>query len=284
MQLALLHDDRLNLRLSQMAGIALALLILWLLMRLAGLILSGPALPAPVLPELVASNPPISPVQSDWQLFGPAEAVDYGVFESVQPTPLNLTLRGVVAGEAGYAIIMDENGDEGVYRVGDEITGGARVERIELRRVLMLRNGQREALELSGALPGVTNRVASTVSTDAPANPNALPSGIGIASLSSITGPITMDPGVLARQITILPVAGGGFRVRAGRDATLFTQMGFHLNDIVLAINGQPVNNQSDVQALFSDFQVDRPIAITIRRGDRQMVLTPDLNQILGGS
>lgn len=284
MQLAVFHDDRLNVRLSQTASVVLALLLLWLLVRLAALLLSGPALPAPVLPELVRADPSMVAVESDWQLFGQAEAVDYGVPESVQPTPLNLTLRGVVAGEGGYAIIMDENGDEGVYRVNDEITGGARVERIELRRVLMIRNGQREALELAGgARPPASNRVAAAPASNATVNPNAL-SGIGIASLSGITGPISVDPDVLARQITILPVAGGGFRVRAGRDATLFTQMGFHLNDIVLAINGQPVNNQSDVQALFNNFQPDRPIAITIRRGDRQLVLTPDLNQIMGGS
>ena len=282
MQLATLQNPEFHLRLSRWLSIALVLILLWLLIRSVALLISGPALPAPVLPELTRSAQTITTVDSNWQLFGRAEAIDYGLIETVQPTPLRLVLRGVVAGEGGYAIIMDEDGNEGVYRVDDVITGNARVEQIENRRVLMIRNGQREALELPGA-----NRVAATTSSGVAHSTNArtgtgLPGGISIASLSGMADQLTLDPAMLAQQITMLPVAGGGFRVRAGRDALIFEQLGFQLNDIVLAINGQPVNNSSDVQAIFTNFQAGQPIAITIRRGERQMVLTPDLNQMLG--
>ena len=96
-----------------------------------------------------------------------------------------------------------------------------------------------------------------------------------IGSLSGITSQFSLDPAELARRITILPVAGGGFRVRAGRDAAIFTQLGFHANDVVLAINGQPVDNQADVRAVFERWNPDDPLAITVRRGERQLVLTP---------
>ncbi|MEM1081200.1 MAG: type II secretion system protein N, partial [Pseudomonadota bacterium] len=205
------------------------------------------------------------------------------VIDAVEPTPLNLVLRGVVAGQSGYAIIVDENGDEGVYRVNDQIAGGARVERIENRRVIMVRNGRREGLELPGASLSAQSAPSNRLNTSSQPGQDGMASGIGIASLTSRIGAVGVDPSVLANQIIILPVASGGFRVRAGRDAGLFTQLGFHLNDIVLAINGQPVNNQSDVQAIFTDVQPGVPIAITIKRGDRQLVLTPDINQIFGG-
>ena len=92
-----------------------------------------------------------------------------------------------------------------------------------------------------------------------------------------MTGAFALNPDELAQRITILPVAGGGFRVRAGRDATLFTRLGFHVNDIVTAINGQPVSTQADVRAVFENYNPGQRIAITVRRGDRQLVLTPDL-------
>lgn len=216
-------------------------------------------------------------IAGDWRMFGDPAEVDYGLTQALPPTPLSLRLRGVVTGERGYAIIIDAQGNEGVYRGGDAVPGDAEVVTIEARRVVLERDGTREALELpdSGAAATVATAsgpVRQSRRQDGPA------SGIGIASLSSMTSGLGLDADALARRITILPVAGGGFRVRAGREAALFGQLGFHANDIVLAINGQPVNNQGDVRAIFETFRPDKPLAITVRRGDRQLVLTPDLS------
>ena len=150
---------------------------------------------------------------------------------------------------------------------------------IEPRRVVLERNGAREALELPGSGASTAAGAAST-GKEEPRQPGGLASGVGIGSLSSMTSGFSLDPNELARRITILPVAGGGFRVRAGRDAAIFTQLGFHANDIVLAINGQPVDNQADVRAVFESFRPGQPLAITVRRGDRQLVLTPDLSNL----
>jgi general secretion pathway protein C len=231
-------------------------------------------LPEPAVATAGALPPP------DWRLFGTPQAIDYGLGRPVEPTPLALRLRGAVTGERGYAIIVDADGNEGVYRVGDELPGDARVVEIEARRVLLRRAGRTEAL----ALPAGADAGRSTVR--APTAPSGSETGsdtgdptrgFGIGSLSSVTGAFALDPDDLARRITILPVAGGGFRVRAGRDATLFTRLGFHVNDVVTAINGQPVSTQADVRAVFENYNPGERIAITVRRGDRQLVLTPDL-------
>lgn len=219
---------------------------------------------------------------SDWRLFGDPAEPDYGFSRPLPPTPLSLRLRGVVTGERGYAIIVDAQGNEGVYRVGDEVPGDAEVITIEPRRVVLERDGTREALELPGSdSSDSTAQVARSRST--PEGRQGLASGVGIGSLASMTSGFSLDPNELAQRITILPVAGGGFRVRAGRDAAIFTALGFHANDIVLAINGQPVDNQADVRAVFESFNPGQPLAITVRRGDRQLVLTPDLSN-LGGA
>lgn len=216
---------------------------------------------------------------TDWRIFGDPTEPDYGFVQALPPTPLSLRLRGVVTGDRGYAIIVDADGSEGVYRAGDIVPGDAEVVTIEARRVVLERDGTREALELPGS--GSSTAAAGVATTrEAARDRGGLASGVGIGSLTSMTSGFSLDPGELARRITILPVAGGGFRVRAGRDAAIFTQLGFHANDIVLAINGQPVDNQADVRAVFESFRPGEPLAITVRRGDRQLVLTPDLSML----
>lgn len=219
---------------------------------------------------------------SDWRLFGDPAEPDYGFARPLPPTPLSLRLRGVVTGDRGYAIIVDAEGNEGVYRAGDEVPGEAEVITIEPRRVVLERDGTREALELPGSGSG-ESRARAASSRSRSEERQGLAGGVGIGSLASMTSGFSLDPNELAQRITILPVAGGGFRVRAGRDAAIFTALGFHANDIVLAINGQPVDNQADVRAVFESFDPGQPLAITVRRGDRQLVLTPDLSN-LGGA
>jgi len=216
---------------------------------------------------------------TDWRMFGDPTEPDYGFAQPLPPTPLSLRLRGVVTGERGYAVIVDADGDEGVYRVGDMVPGDAEVVTIEPRRVVLERNAAREALELPGSGASTTTAAAPRGRSE-PSERAGLAAGVGIGSLGSMTSRFRLDPSELARRITILPVAGGGFRVRAGRDAAIFTQLGFHANDIVLAINGQPVDNQGDVRAVFESFRPGQPLAITVRRGERQLVLTPDLSML----
>lgn len=255
---------------------ALACLIAgaWLVL----LLLTGPDLPprAPLAIPQAADAPNDSTVDTDWGLFGQADAVDYGLSRPIEATPLALRLRGAVTGERGYAIIVDPDGNEAVYRVDDELPGGARVLEIERRRVLLRRQGRTEALELPGGEGRVARRPAAA-SRNSDSGGSTAVTGLGIGSFSAQASRFALDPDELARQITILPVAGGGFRVRAGRDAALFTALGFHANDIVTAINGQPVDTQADVRGVFENYNPGERIAISVRRGDRQLVLTPDL-------
>ena len=234
------------------------------------------------LPFRSAESPATRLPESDWRMFGDPSATDYGFEQSLPQTPLSLRLRGAVTGERGYAIIVDAQGNEGVYRAGDEVPGQAEVVIIEPRRVVLERDGKREALELPGS--GASSRSVARDSNPDGAGESGLASGVGIGSLASMTAGLRLDPDALARRITILPVDGGGFRVRAGRDAAMFTRLGFHANDVVLAINGEPVDNQADVRSVFESINPGEPLAITVRRGDRQLVLTPDLSNFGGAN
>ncbi|MEX2497570.1 MAG: type II secretion system protein N [Wenzhouxiangellaceae bacterium] len=248
-----------------------------LVLRIGIVLVDGVDVEYQPIPFSPSQASPDSLPASDWRMFGDPDEPDYGFSRPLPPTPLTLRLRGVVTGERGYAIIIDAEGNEGVYRAGDEVPGAAEVVDIEARRVVLERDGTREALELPGSGSSASASPIARSRTETDRN-RGLADGVGIGSLASMTSAFRLDPAALAQRITILPVAGGGFRVRAGRDAAIFTRLGFHANDIVLAINGQPVDNQADVRAVFESFQPGEPLAITVRRGDRQLVLTPDLS------
>ena len=266
-------------RAAKAASWLLIIVCVLLAARIAAVLIDGVEVEFQPIPFSPSSERAGALPATDWRMFGDPAEPDYGFEQALPPTPLSLRLRGVVTGERGYAIIVDAQGNEGVYRAGDDVPGDAQVVTIEPRRVVLERNGTREALELPGSGASTAATAASRVKEE-PRQPGGLASGVGIGSLSSMTSGFSLDPNELARRITILPVAGGGFRVRAGRDAAIFTQLGFHANDIVLAINGQPVDNQADVRAVFESFRPGQPLAITVRRGDRQLVLTPDLSML----
>ncbi len=274
-------------RLAQLGMVLLAMALLWLMTRLLWLVLAGPqvaTLPMPPVPQ-------VQPAASArdgfrWDLFGEPAASIPIVAAPVQQASGALKLKGVMGGGAEvFAIIADEQGRERVYRLGDSLPDGGTVEEIEARRVIVARDGRREALEMPRATSASAS--ASAASTPARASPSPanlpgirgfeLPSGISAASLQQPRSTATE----IADQITVLPVAGGGFRVRPGRDAALFGQLGLQVNDIVTAVNGQPLTSEEDARALFADVMRSGELSITINRQGREITLRPDLADLM---
>ncbi len=280
-------------RLALIAAALLALLIAWSLVRLAWLVVDGPRVdPAPMPPVPRAAPQGAANGEFRWELFGSSlDTARPAMLQQAPATRLSLKLKGVVAaGEGGYAIIADTDGEDRVYRVGDELPGGAQVEMIEARRVLLQHDGQTEALEME------TEAVLASAGSAGRRSPDAEPvqlAGIrGMDSAASIPGSVAsvaQTPSLgggnlqeLAGAISVLPVSGGGFRVRPGRDARLFSELGLQVNDVVTAVNGQPLESEDDVQALFADVMRRGEVAITVNRQGREMTLRPDLEAILG--
>ena len=116
----------------------------------------APALPAPAALSGKATSRNLSPAMLG--LFGQAQgggpAPAYATGE-VRETDLDLTLKGILASRAGarkLALVAQGEATEKVYRVGDRIAGAA-ITHIEARRLILLRNGAREALTLETAEP-----------------------------------------------------------------------------------------------------------------------------------
>jgi general secretion pathway protein C len=274
-------------KLAILASLALGLVVAWLMVQLLWLVLAGPQVQSAPVPAV----PQIQPAAAGregfrWDLFG----------ESISARPVSvpapaarteLQLRGLMSGgEQAFAIIADARGHEQVYQIGDELPDGSRLSAIDPLQILLERDGRREALAIERELStrsaaSGSSRASGRNGPDASSLPGIrgfqAPAGISAASLQM---PGTAAAG-LADQISVLPVSGGGFRVRPGRDATLFAELGLQVNDVVTAVNGQPLTSREDAQALFADVLRRGEVSITINRQGREMTLRPDLAQIL---
>ncbi len=288
-------------RLAPLSALLAAIVVVWVAVRLAWLLVAGPEVASDQVPPIPRAVQTASPTgEFRWDLFGPARAPAQPVVRELPSSRSDLRLVGVVSGGSrGYAIIADSQGTEGVYRVGDELPGGLNLEQVEPARVVISAAGRSEVLELDreggtrgsvrssgrATSPGQVSRAAPAGERPAAVAPLAglrgfqMADGAGVASMPSLAG---VDVARLGQQISVMPVASGGFRVRPGRDATLFRDLGLQANDIVMAVNGRPLDNENAVQALFTDVLTRGEVAITISRHGQEIVLRPDIEQIAG--
>ena len=112
---------------------------------------------------------------NDYQLlFGKADDKPKELKASDIPaTTLNLTLRGALAGVGNVpssAIIQGNDGQDRLYRLGDTIAGGATLESIHARYVVINYNGRLQKL----LFPDVSNQGAKPY-TPPPSSANAQP-------------------------------------------------------------------------------------------------------------
>ncbi len=279
-------------RLALLASALLGLLALWLVVQMVWLLVLGPRVPTVDMPPVPSVDRVAS--QADefrWDLFGSAPTQFAAPAPVTRPSRSNLRLRGVFSGPAGYAIIADAEGREEVYRIGDELPGGGVVEEVEPNRVVVSRDGTRESIELDeGRRGGGRSGADEEASGSEPVEVATIPglrgfdrsAGTSVASVAGRGSTGGIDASALAQQIQVMPVSGGGFRVRPGRDARLFAELGLQANDIVMAVNGRPLESEQAAQALFTEVMQRGEVAITINRQGREMTLRPDLEQILG--
>lgn len=108
----------------------------------------------PEVPIATAPAAPVVPDDTDVNLI--AQRHLFGVptvvapAEQVQPTRANLVLGGTwsASGTGGYALVGEPGGRQRPYRPGDRLPGGPELVEIHADRVLLDRDGRREALYL----------------------------------------------------------------------------------------------------------------------------------------
>lgn len=173
-------------------------------------------------------------------------------------TTLQLKLKSAVPGEGteSLAIIELPSSKQELFTEGDTIMRGVRLERVELYRVVISRNGVQEALLLE-------NRPERA--SDIPVSEGIVVEAQGDAEPDEDNPPPPLPETVVQVQeaikegATLADLAGPAFRV--------LQQSGAEPGDIPVAINGQDVESVSaSWSAIFRKAQQDGSLILTVRR------------------
>jgi general secretion pathway protein C len=210
-------------------------------------------------------------------LFGTAADLSKGTNAADAPqTSMALVLTGIIAGKnprVGFAILGENATAAKVHAVGDNVPGGAKLHSVYGDRVLLDRNGSLESLSLPHQSTGVlgANRVPAAVPTQNPA-------------FDRVRRLISEDPALLSDIMRNQPVlmAGKlhGFRVYPGRNRQAFTRLGLRSGDLVIAINGTPLDDPARGDEIFRTIGSASEARVTVMRNGQQQDLTLNMSQV----
>jgi general secretion pathway protein C len=210
-------------------------------------------------------------------LFGeaPVEARATQDAANAQQTSLPLVLVGIIAAdnpEDGLAILGENAAAAKVFAVGDNVPGGAKLHQVLSDKVIIDRNGVLESLMLPRTLqPGGAPPSTTALQTEAPI-------------MDRMRKLISNDPGLMADIMRPQPVfAQGkqkGYRVYPGRNRQAFSRLGLRPGDLVMAINGTPLDDPARGQEIFGTLGASSEAHITVMRGGQQQDLTLNIAQV----
>ncbi len=291
-------------------GLVVVLLVAWMAVSLSGLFWR--ILPQPELKPLdISANtaalgsakgttaPPVDiTTLKELALFG-KQVADAPVAETtpvveekkLEATQLNLELVGSFASEDqdnAYAIIANGNKQE-LYKVSQEITGLSNVKlmRVEADKVIINNRGRQEALymypegkPISSGVNVVSSELGSV--SDEPSS-DAPPSGAeGSSALANLNPAQRLEKISDAIRFSRKTQDGQmvGFRVLPGRNRAAFEQTGLQLNDVVTAIDGQPLDNLRAANQIYQEKRNATQASLTVMRGDEELTIDVNLNNI----
>jgi general secretion pathway protein C len=271
--------DRATRTLPQGLSVVLVIAIAWQLVQLTWMLLE-PTPSADLEPLAASATPPARPKGVDVQAITNAKL--FGTAESSEPaqgpapeTQLPLVLSGVLAAEdpeKGWALIGDSAQQTKVFFVGDSVRSGARLHSVYPDRVILDRNGTLETL----ALP---KRNTGTLSVSRPPPP---PQTNRLAD--NLRQLAETNPTVFAEIVRPQPVfANGvqrGYRVYPGRNRQQFAKLGLQPGDLVLAINGTPLDDPQRGMEIFNTIGSSDRVQVTVERNGESQDLTLNTAQI----
>jgi general secretion pathway protein C len=229
---------------------------------------TGPIPPAPAVTRNVVDIPSILRAN----LFGQSTPVA----GAAPVTSMALVLAGVIAAsdeKLGFAMLGTSSADIKVYRVGATVPGGVRLHAVHVDRVMLDRGGTIEALMMP--------QRASTGLAPAPV-PVAAPAPT--ASVERVQQIMRENPGIIGQVIQRQAVfADGklrGMRVFPGPNAQAFNRLGLRAGDLVTAINGTALDDQTRSNEVFNTLSGAADARITVMRNGATQDLQLNLAEI----
>ncbi len=204
------------------------------------------------------------------QLFGRPAPRSPAAEASVAPSNLNMTLTGVAAGAtAGCALVIVQGQPEAAFCSGEEISPGVRLDTVERDRIVIVRNGAREAVFMKDAEGGAAGAavpppIVQSVGTDRQL--------VDRRQLQQQLG----RPEFL-NQALIVPNPDGGFLVRQVQAGSLYEKLGLRPGDVIRNVNGQPLTSMDDVMRLYQQFGTAQRVLVDVQRQGRNETLYYDM-------
>jgi len=202
------------------------------------------------------------------QLFGRAAPRSPAVEASVAPSNLNMTLTGVAArATGGCALVIVQGQPEAAFCSGEEVSPGVRLDTVERDRIVIVRNGVREAVfmkDADGAAAAAVPPIVQSVGTDRQL--------VDRRQLQQQLG----RPEFL-NQALIVPNPDGGFLVRQVQAGSLYEKLGLRPGDVIRNVNGQPLTNMDDVMRLYQQFGTAQRVLVDVQRQGRNETLYYDM-------
>lgn len=273
--------DRATRTLPRALTVVLVVGIAWQLVQLTWLLLDSRA-PAEST-AMVMAPPPATAVRkgidvqaiANAHLFDVAQA-EQAAPEDAQPTQMNLILAGVFAASdptKGLAMIGESPQSSKVYAVGAVVRPGTKLHSVYLDRVILDRNGQLETLSLPRpSTAGIITRAA------------AAPRPGGNQFADNLRRIAETNPTAFAEVVRPQPVfANGvqrGYRVYPGRNRQQFAKLGLQPGDLVLSINGTPLDDPQRGMEIFNTIGTSDRVSVTVERNGQSQELTLNTAQI----
>jgi general secretion pathway protein C len=175
---------------------------------------------------------------------------------------LRVELMGTSVGEEpdSYAILLvpELKPQEDVYRLGEQLTPGVSLRRIERDRVVLLDHEQEQTVMLE-------ERASAAPGQGAPAQARTL-------SRAQVNAQ-KQDPARFIRSIDLQPAAQG-LQVTRLQQGSLLQRAGLAQGDVILAVNGQPVRSMGDLAAVYGGMEEASDIEVQVLRGGAAMTLS----------
>jgi general secretion pathway protein C len=276
--------DRATRTLPQALTVVLVIAIAWQLVQLTWMLLerrapadAGDIVMAPAPPTATRKGIDVQAIATA-HLFGEPQA-EQTAPEDAPPSQANLVLAGVFAANdptKGLAMIGESVQSAKVYAVGAMVRPGTRLHSIYLDRVILDRNGQLETLALPRpSTAGIITRSAAA----APPRPGG---GQFADNLRRIA---ETNPTAFAEVVRPQPVfANGvqrGYRVYPGRNRQQFAKLGLQPGDLVLSINGTPLDDPQRGMEIFNTIGTSDRVSVTVERNGQSQELTLNTAQIM---
>ncbi|MCM8558205.1 type II secretion system protein N [Sphingomicrobium sediminis] len=220
---------------------------------------------------------PVGPV-GDWRAPTPrllSEAEQSALLLRVDPFPqsaasaqagegvtdLELELFGIRENRGagtGSAIIAGSDGEQVSYAVGEEVAPGVTLAAVAFDHVVLDRGGVRERLYIDNSIPAETVSVVG-----------GPPAGTEAAVAAAIPN-LRLLPRTTGNRIT-------GARLPLDVEPQMLSFFRFQQGDVIVGVNGAPINSQSDIDELKASLKPAARLALDVERGDGVVTVSVNL-------